>query len=154
MPLLERKPRFAKKKLKLPPARYLNSSPSTQRTKLRVFMLPLFAVTALEKAQKISPQFWLKIAAFIVALVVAIFLIRGALRMNKMILAIVTFIVVGLIGFNWIYERNEPAFLTPVVNVVAPFFPGKGAYEGKQQQDPVGPGVHKNAPTPATQPTK
>jgi hypothetical protein len=43
----------------------------------------------------------------------------------------------GLIFFNWIYHRNEPKFLTPLVNRIAPFFPAAGAYETKQAGTPV-----------------
>lgn len=115
-------------------------------------MSPLFAVNALEKAQKVSPQFWLKVAVFLVTLVVAAFLIRAALRMNKLILGIIIVVAVGIVGFNWIYERNEPAILTPVVDAVAPFFPSKGAYEDTQKKEPAKPGLNKNTSLP--QPAK
>lgn len=32
------------------------------------------------------------------------------------------------VGFQWIWERNEPRFLTPYVNLIAPFFPSKGMF--------------------------
>ena len=38
-----------------------------------------------------------------------------------------------MIGFNWIYERNEPAWATPTVTWLGGFFPGKGSYGAKQQ---------------------
>ena len=76
---------------------------------------------------------WLKIAAILVGFVVAIIVLRKIARMNKIVLAVIVFIVVVITGFSWVYERNEPAFLTPIVNKIAPFFPAKGSY-GNQQQ--------------------
>jgi hypothetical protein len=115
-------------------------------------MSPLLAVSALEKAQKVSPQFWLKVAIFFVGLIVAIFLIRMVLGINKLILGVVVFIAVALIGFNWIYKRNEPECLTPYVDVVAQWFPAKDSYNSTQQQDPGKPGLKKGQPAP--QPAK
>ncbi len=50
-----------------------------------------------------------------------------------MVLAIIAFVIFTVVGVNWIYERNEPAFMTPIVDKIAPFLPSKGAY-GKQTQ--------------------
>ena len=44
----------------------------------------------------------------------------------------------AFVGFNWIYERNEPAFLTPIVEKIAPFFPAKDSYGAKQKTQPKG----------------
>ena len=121
-------------------------------------MLPLLAAAAekatpLEKLQNVSGQFWLKVILAILILSVIIFLFRKVMGMNKIILTIVLTVIFGVVGFSWIYNRNEPAFLTPVVDILAQWFPSKGAYETKQQQDPSKPGVHKNAPAPKSSPT-
>jgi len=44
---------------------------------------------------------------------------------NKVVLAVVALIVVSVVGFNWIYERNEPAFLTPIVDKIAASSPAR-----------------------------
>jgi len=57
--------------------------------------------------------------------------------MNKVVLTVIVLIVLSTIGFNWIYQRNEPAWATPVVEKLAGFFPSKGAYATKQTQNPT-----------------
>lgn len=93
-------------------------------------MFPL-AATALDSLKKVPPMTWLKIAAILAGFVVGIVVLRKIARMNKIVLAVIVFIVVVITGFSWVYERNEPAFLTPIVDKIAPFFPSKGSY-GKQ----------------------
>ncbi len=99
-------------------------------------MLPL-ALSAFDKAAKIPSSFWLKLFLVIVGFFVAAIVLRKLLQVNKFIFIIVGLMAVVLVGFNWVYERNEPEFLTPVVDRIAPFFPSKGAYEGKQATDPT-----------------
>jgi hypothetical protein len=123
-----------------------------------LLVLAAAAATPLEKLHNVSGQFWIKVILAFAVLALLIFIFKKAMGMNKIILIIIGCVVLGLVGFSWIYKRNEPAFLTPFIDSIAPFFPAEGAYEGKQKQDPSAPGIHKNAPaTPATtpaQPTK
>jgi hypothetical protein len=93
-------------------------------------MLPLLAtaverVTPLEKLQNVSGQFWLKI-------------FRKVMVMNKIILTIILGVIGAVVSINWVYNRTEPEFLTPMIDAIANtgFFPTKGHYENKQQQDP------------------
>ena len=60
----------------------------------------------------------------------SIVLIRSISQMNKLLLTFTIFLVVTLVGFHWVYERNEPKFLTPFVEAVAPFFHSKGKAGG------------------------
>lgn len=96
----------------------------------------LLAVTALEKIGKIPPMYWLKASLGIVGFVAIIIALRKIAGMNKVVLAVIVFVVMVVMGISWIYERNEPAFMTPFVNKIAPFFPSKGNYGGKQQGGP------------------
>lgn len=93
-------------------------------------------VTAMDKLKAVPPAFWLKLAIGIAIFVAAIILLRKVAAMNKVVLAVIIFVVVVVVGFSWIYDRNEPAILTPFVNKIAPFFPSKGSYSGKQQTGP------------------
>jgi hypothetical protein len=95
-------------------------------------MLLIAAATTLEKIQKLPMQFWLKFALFIAAFIVGVIILKKIAGMNKAVLGAILFVVVTVMGFNWIYERNEPAWATPVVEKLANFFPSKGSYEGKQ----------------------
>jgi glucan phosphoethanolaminetransferase (alkaline phosphatase superfamily) len=96
----------------------------------------LFAVTAVEKIKTLPPGVWLKIAIAIAALIAAILIFRRVMRMNKIIAAVIVFVVVTVVFFSWVYNRNEPKFLTPLVERVAPFFPSAGAYSAKQGTQP------------------
>jgi len=92
--------------------------------------------TALDKIEKIPPMFWLKVVLGIVGFIAVVIALRKIAGMNKVVLAVIGFIVFVVVGINWIYERNEPAFMTPVISKIAPFFPSKGSYGGKQTTGP------------------
>lgn len=96
----------------------------------------LIAVTALEKLQTLKPDVWLKIGIGIGAFVLAILLWRRVMKMNKIVAGVVVFVVVTVVFFSWVYNRNEPKFLTPIVDKIAPFFPSAGAYDNKQKSTP------------------
>ena len=61
----------------------------------------------------------------VVLLIVFVIVLRKVAKMNKVVLAAVTFFVATVVGFNWIYERNEPAWATPFVQAIGDFFPRK-----------------------------
>ncbi len=96
----------------------------------------LLAVTAFEKLQTLPPAIWLKIGTAIAAFILTIFLFRRVMKMNKIIAAVIVFVVCTVVFFSWVYNRNEPAFLTPLVNRIAPFFPSAGSYASKQGTQP------------------
>lgn len=96
----------------------------------------LFAVTAVEKIKTLPPAVWLKIGIAIVAFIIAVFVFRKIMRMNKVIAGVVVFVVFTVVFFSWVYNRNEPKFLTPLMDRLAPFFPSAGSYNAKQQTAP------------------
>jgi glucan phosphoethanolaminetransferase (alkaline phosphatase superfamily) len=96
----------------------------------------LLAVTAFEKLQTLKPDVWLKIGIAVGGFVLAILLWRRIMKMNKIVAGVVVFVVVTVVFFSWVSNRNEPKFLTPLVNKIAPFFPSAGAYDSKQQSTP------------------
>ena len=101
------------------------------------------ATTTLERLEKIPPAFWLKLGIAVLAVIAAVIVIRNVLKVNKFVIDGVVFVTAGLIWFNWIYHRNEPRFLTPLMNRIAPFFPAAGAYETKQAGTPDIPSAKK-----------
>jgi hypothetical protein len=129
-------------------------------------MLPLLAVVAekvtpLEKLQNVSGQFWIKIIIGACVLAGIIFLLKKVMAMNKIILSIIICVAIGVFAISWVYNRDEPAFLTPIIAPIADsgFFPTKGVYEKKQTQDPTDKqGKQKSptnsAPSSPTQPAK
>jgi len=88
----------------------------------------LFAVTTIEKLKQIPKHFWINAAIVILGLVAVVIIFRKIKEMNKIVLGLLIAIIVVLVGFNWVYNRNEPKFLTPFVDMVAPFLPTKGSY--------------------------
>lgn len=96
-------------------------------------MLILAAATTMEKIQGIPASTWLKAAGLLVAFIAAIVILRKVANMNKLVLSAIALVVLSVVGFSWVYNRNEPAFMTPIIDKVAPFFPAKGSYSAKQQ---------------------
>lgn len=96
----------------------------------------LLAATALEKLQTLKPDVWLKIGIAVVAFIAAILIFRKIMKMNKLIGGIIVLVVFTVFFFSWVYNRNEPKFLTPVIDKIAPFFPSAGSYASKQSSTP------------------
>lgn len=94
----------------------------------------ILAISALEKAQNVPAKTWLNIGIGILIFIVALFVLKQAAKMNKIWLSIIIFVVLTMVGFQWIYSRNEPKFLTPLVDKIAPFFPSESGYASKQTQ--------------------
>lgn len=80
--------------------------------------------------EKLPPDFLVKTGVFLGIVAVIVLAIKAYQSANKILLSIGIFMVVGIVCFNWIYNRNEPAFLTPVIEPLSNFFPSKG-YEKK-----------------------
>ena len=98
--------------------------------------MPLLAVTAFEKLKTLPPDVWLKIGIGVAVFIAAIFLFKKIMKMNKIIAGIIVFVACTVVFFSWVYNRNEPKFLTPIVEKIAPFFPSAGAYNAKQATTP------------------
>ncbi len=94
----------------------------------------LFAMSALEKAQNIPAKVWTNIGIGILVFIVALFILKLVARMNRIWLCIIIFVALTMVGFQWIYSRNEPKCLTPLVDKIAPFFPSESGYASKQKQ--------------------
>ena len=90
------------------------------------------APSAADRLRHIPMEFWLRLGLGIVAVVVVVTLLRKLAGVNKVILSVVVGVALTAIGFNWIYERNEPAWATPAVRWLGGFFPTKGAIETRK----------------------
>ena len=107
------------------------------------------AASALDKAASLPGSFWMKVGLGVLGFLLAVIVLRKVMETNKVILIAVGFVLCSIVFINWVYERNEPKFLTPIVNVLAEFLPSKGAYEVRQQSDPSAPGAKNGSkPTP------
>jgi hypothetical protein len=103
----------------------------------------LLAVSTLDKIKAVPPKYWWIFAGCIVGFFVAVFVLKRIMRINKVFLAIGVFAVCTLTFMSWVYNRNEPAFLTPFVDQLAQFFPTKGAYEKSGQKAVLPPDQEK-----------
>ena len=84
---------------------------------------------AAERLREITPEFWFKIGIGVLILVAVVIALRKLAKVNKIVLTIVVLLVLTIVGFNWIYERNEPAWATPAVQWLANYFPTKEAIQ-------------------------
>ncbi len=91
------------------------------------------ATSALESAQNIPPATWLKLGIGIAALVVAVIVLRTVAKMNKILLGVLVFVVFSVFFFSWVYNRNEPKWMTPVIEKIAPFFPSASSFAERKR---------------------
>jgi hypothetical protein len=89
-------------------------------------LTPAASASTLDKLKAVPPEFWLRLGLAVLVVIALVFFLRKVAKMNKVVLAVVVFVVVTVGGFNWVYERSEPAWATPVVSFLADFFPTKG----------------------------
>lgn len=94
------------------------------------------AVSTLERIQKIPREIWINVGIGVAILIALVFILRKLAGANKIWLTIIIAVVVMIVGFQWIYERNEPKFMSPFVDKIAPFFPSKIDYNKAPQKGP------------------
>lgn len=82
--------------------------------------------TALERLRQIPVEFWVRIGIGLAVIVGVVIVLRKLANVNKVVLGIVVAVAASIVGFTWIYERNEPSWATPAVQWLAEFFPSKG----------------------------
>jgi hypothetical protein len=86
-------------------------------------------------------EFWVKALFIIVGLFVLFWILEKLFKTSRLILSIALLIVIVMIGYNWIQHRNEPAFMTPVIDILAPVFGGPD----RPAAPPAGPAPPPNA---------
>ena len=87
--------------------------------------------TTADKLRQIPAEFWLKMLLGVAVLIAVVIVLRKVAKMNKVFLGVGVFLVCTIVGFNWIYERNEPSWATPAVEWLSGFFPTKGKVTSK-----------------------
>jgi hypothetical protein len=103
----------------------------TGRADYLAFMLIFAAAaaaqtSAADKLRQIPVEFWWRIGVGIAVVLGVVILLRKIAKVNKVFLGVGAFLFATIVGFNWIYERNEPTWATPTVQWLAEFFPSKG----------------------------
>ncbi len=87
--------------------------------------------TVADKLRHIPVEFWWKMALAIAVLITVVVVLRKVAKVNKVMLAVGVGLVSTIVGFNWIYERNEPKWASPAVNWLGGFLPTKGQVASK-----------------------
>lgn len=89
------------------------------------------ATTTADRLSQIPMEFWIRLGLAVLVLAGAVIVLRKVAKVNKVVLTVIVGLLVSIVGFNWIYERNEPSWATPAVSWLAGFFPSKGMYDKK-----------------------
>jgi uncharacterized membrane protein len=103
---------------------------------LRYFgpIMLLLAATTFEKLQAVPAKVWLNLGMAVLIFIAAIIVLRKAAEMNKVVLSAIIFVILTSVGFNWVYARNEPSFMTPIIEPLAKFFPSAGKQAEKEKR--------------------
>lgn len=106
-------------------------------------LMPLFALTTMEKIQQVPAHVWWIIVLGILGIFFGVTLVRHIMAgAGKLLLFGLLLFAVFLVGVDWVYDRDEPAFLTPAVDYIAPFLPSKGSYGDHSPAKPVSRPAH------------
>jgi hypothetical protein len=97
-------------------------------------------------------EFWIKALLIIVGLFVLFWILEKLFKTSRLILSLALLIVIVMIGYNWIHYRNEPAFMTPVLDILAPVFGGPARSAAPPAAAPGRPAPPHPAPPPAAKP--
>jgi len=107
------------------------------------------AVTTIDKLKSVPPKYWWIFAGGILGFFVCVFVLKRLLRINKVFLFVGIFVVCGFTFISWVYNRNEPAILTPFVDQLAQFLPTKNAYAQSENHPVTPPDQQKTPPPPS-----
>jgi hypothetical protein len=93
---------------------------------MHAFLAAAAASAPADKLRQIPKEFWIRIGIAVLAVIAVVIVLRKLAHVNKAVLAVIVLLGSSIVGFNWIYQRNEPAWATPAVNFLSGFFPSKG----------------------------
>lgn len=106
------------------------------------------AVNTIDKLKAVPPKDWWIFVGCIVGFFAAVFVLKRLFQVNKVFLIVGVFVVCMFLSVSWIYNRNEPAFLTPFVDQIAVFFPTKDAYAKSENKAVIPDDKTKKPPPP------
>ncbi len=82
-----------------------------------------FAISAIEKIRHLPKKNLVNLGLAALLVLVVIVLFKVAARMNKFVLGIIILVTLMVLMLTWVHERNEPKFLSPIINAIAPYVP-------------------------------
>ena len=92
-----------------------------------------FISAAFERVREIPNAFWVNLGVAVLLLILLVIILRKLAAVNTIVLVMAGIVAITGLGFSWIYERDEPKFMTPLVEKIAPLLPSKTTYKSKQQ---------------------
>lgn len=98
-------------------------------------MLPL-AVTALEAMKTVPSKTWMIIGIALVVIIAASIILPKIFKMNKIVLGVIIMVTCSIVVLTWVKQRNEPAFLTPLIDWLAQYADVDVRYEKKDKKMP------------------
>ena len=87
-----------------------------------------------DQLKSVPKQTWINIGICLLTIIVIVKVWRVLRRINEFVPYIAAVIAAFLILMYWVYDRTEPRFLTPIVDKLAPFLPGKTTYGQTQRR--------------------
>ncbi len=84
-----------------------------------------------DQLRRVPKEAWINLAIGVVAIIVLVRLWRGLRQNNEYAPSIAATFTAGVLFLTMVYYRNEPKFLTPLVEPLTSFFPTKA----KQDSD-------------------
>lgn len=82
-----------------------------------------FAISAIEKIRHLPKKNLVNLGLATLLVLVVIVLFKVAARMNKFVLGIIILVTLMVLMLTWVHERNEPKFLSPIIDAIAPYVP-------------------------------
>ena len=116
--------------------------------------MPVVAVSTLDKLRHVPLERVADLGLAIVILIVAVFLIKKAARMNKIILLIIGSAILVILTMTWVYQRNEPACLSPFIDTICHYFPSAPPPLNARPEAGEPPGGKRKKPATKPEPGK
>lgn len=66
---------------------------------------------------------WLPYALGVVGILFAYSVFKTLKSLPKLVMYPIILATCAIVFLNWVFNRNEPEFLTPVIELIAPFLP-------------------------------
>lgn len=81
----------------------------------------------LQSLQPLYNQAWFPYALGVVGIIIGYSILMSLKSLPKLVMYPIIMSASVIVFINWIYNRNEPELLTPIVEFIAPWLPSKGS---------------------------
>lgn len=85
----------------------------------------LYVERLFESLQPLYTQPWFPYAMGVIRIIFAYSIFRTLSTLPRLVMYPIIGATCAIICINWVYNRNEPELLTPIVDMIAPCLPSK-----------------------------